>query len=98
MDAKTKAKLRHKRLGSANPNWKGGESKDSNGYITVPAPERGKGGQREYKHRKVTHAKQGIPVHHVNHKRDDNSKGNLKPKRNHPRPSNKYWRKALSDL
>ena len=96
MDEQAKKKMRNKRLGSDNPNWKGGESIDSNGYVTVPNGS--KGGGRDYEHRVKTHAKRGVPVHHKNHNRADNSPDNLEPKKNHPRPSMKYWRKGLSDL
>ena len=97
MDKQAREKLRAKRIGKQNPNDKGGKSIDSNGYVTLPAPERGKGGQRKYEHRVKAHAKRGVPVHHVDRNRSNNSRGNLENKKNHPRPSAGYWRKALKD-
>lgn len=77
----TKQKQRQAKLGNKNPMWghggKGGEAKSSHGYITVPAPGKGKGGKRVYKHQVVAHSKKGQVVHHHNRNRADDRPSNL---------------------
>jgi hypothetical protein len=97
-------KARKAKIGKRNPNYKGGKSIDSNGYVTVPAPERGKGGRRKYEHRVKAKAKRGQVVHHKNNAtkgiaaRRDNRVSNLQRTTNHPKPSAAYWRKEWKRL
>lgn len=79
----TAQKQRKAKLGKKNPNYRGGTSKASTGYITVPAPERGKGGKRKYQHQVVAKAKKGQVVHHKNKNRADNRPGNLVATKHH---------------
>lgn len=83
VSAKTRAKQRAKKLGKLNPNFIAGISHER-GYLTVPAPQKGPGGRREYLHRVVTHAPKGTAVHHVDHKRGNDKPGNLQVTTKHP--------------
>lgn len=79
--------------GSKNGRWRGGKSKATNGYITVPAPELGPGGRRKYAHRAKTGAPRAAVVHHKNHKRSDNRRSNLVVTRKHPGAGRKYGKR-----
>lgn len=88
--AKLRQQLRRQRLGDKNPNYKGGKAMTSDGYVSVPAPERGKGGPRKLLHRVVAKARKGEKVHHKNHKRSDYARSNLKVTKKHPGVAGKY--------
>lgn len=79
----TKAKQRKAKLGTKNPNWGNGKSRER-GYETVPAPWKGKGGRREYVHRIKTGARKGEAVHHKDKQRSHNTNSNLQRTTNHP--------------
>jgi hypothetical protein len=82
---KMKAQLRQQRIGSANPNWKGGRARTSDGYWSVPeTPAKSKGGKRRLEHRVKAKARKGQKTHHVDHNRGNNAPSNLQNKTKHP--------------
>lgn len=76
----TKEKIRQGKLGSKNPNWKGGRYHTANGYIYVSSAS---GGNKIFEHRLVMERHLGRrlqeweTVHHKNGVRDDNRIENL---------------------
>lgn len=79
--------------GPRNPNWKGGRTIASNGYVLIKLPGHHLADVRGYvyEHRLVAERKLGRPlepgeeVHHVNHDKADNSPSNIEiyPSRAH---------------
>lgn len=68
-----------------NPNWKGGRTVASNGYVLVKAPDHPAADSRGYvyEHRLVAEQKIGRPlrpgeqVHHIDHNKQNNAPANL---------------------
>jgi len=70
--------------GEKSPVWKGGRHKDGCGYFLIPAPDHPRANAKGYVPEHVLIAEKalgkplppGAEVHHVNRKRDDNTRGN----------------------
>ncbi|MGA4867512.1 HNH endonuclease [Streptomyces lavendulocolor] len=72
-------------VGPKNPNWKGGRTVASNGYVLIKRPEHHRADRRGYVYEHILVAEQamgrplrkGEQVHHKNHVKTDNRPENL---------------------
>lgn len=74
------------RRGKDAPNWKGGRYKNVNGYVLIYKPEHHRANKRGYVFEHILVAeemvghliKKGEEIHHINGKRDENNKENIR--------------------